>query len=250
MAPTTVRLVSSDPGDRQSSSSLFDPLEEARKTITPTAKLCGNCLLWRPNIQDAQGRWVGPCRLQPGRGDLPPTAAACERFLVRGSKIPTTAPPEPSRRSRTIVSSGPIHRRGSTTLGTIAPSPSRPDEEIGDILAMTRNELIEIIQEAMGEGDTPPLANKWEGGSIVLKPANPDLQPREIPLESLFRKVVMIRDRLRVLEAKVNGHSKMTDGEKVELQSYITRCYGSLTTFNVLFRDKSDFFVGDKGKEN
>lgn len=115
---------------------------------------------------------------------------------------------------------------------------------------MTRNELIAIIQEAMGEGETPPLAGRWEGGSIVLKPANPELQPREIPLDSLFRKVVMIRDRLRVLEAKVNGHPKMSDGEKVELQSYITRCYGSLTTFNVLFRDKDDHFVGEKGKEN
>src|SRR5690606_17002714 len=97
-----------------------------------------------------------------------------------------------------------------------------------------------------GEGDTPELANKWEGGSVVLKPANPELQPREIPLDSLFRKIVMIRDRLRVLESKVNSNAKMTDGEKVELQSYITKCYGSLTTFNVLFRDKEDFFVGEK----
>lgn len=237
--------MSSDPADRPSSV-VLDPLEEARKSISPTDRLCGNCLLWRPNLQDGQGRWVGPCRLQPGRGDLPATAAPCERFLARGSKIPTSAPPEPSRRSRTLPTSGPTLRRAGAP---VASKPVQPDVEIGDILAMTRNELIEIIQEAMGEGDTPPLAGKWEGGSIVLKPANPELQPREIPLESLFRKVVMIRDRLRVLEAKVNGHPKMTDGEKVELQSYITRCYGSLTTFNVLFRDKNDHFVGEKGKE-
>ncbi len=231
----------------------LDPLTEARKAISPTDKACGNCLMWRPNTQDSQGRWVGPCRLQPGRGDLPPTAAVCERFLARGSKIPTAPPPEVTRhRSKTIV--GPTVRRGGNVVatGSVVTSISRqpkPDVEIGDIFAMTRNELIEIIREALGEGDSPALANKWEGGSVVLKPANPELQPREIPLDSLFHKVVMIRDRLRVLEAKVNGHTKMTDAEKVELQSYITKCYGSLTTFNVLFRDKDDFFVGEKGKE-
>lgn len=231
----------------------LDPLAEARKLLAPTDKACGNCLMWRPNLQDAQGRWVGPCRLQPGRGDLPPTAAPCERFLARGSKIPTAPPPEVTRhRSKTIV--GPTVRRAGNVVSTgsvqkIPARSERPDVEIGDIEGMTRNELIEIIREALGEGDSPALANKWEGGAVVLKPANPELQPREIPLDSLFHKVVMIRDRLRVLEAKVNGHTKMTDAEKVELQSYITKCYGSLTTFNVLFRDKEDFFVGEKGKE-
>jgi hypothetical protein len=237
-----------------SDETLLDPLAEARKLLAPGDKACGNCLMWRPNTQDATGRWVGPCRLQPGRGDLPPTAAPCERFLARGSKIPTAPPPEVTRhRSKTIV--GPTVRRagsviasGSSVVTSIVRTP-RPDVEIGDIEGMTRNELIEIIREALGEGDSPPLANKWEGGSVVLKPANPELQPREIPLDSLFHKVVMIRDRLRVLEAKINGNAKMTDAEKVELQSYVTKCYGSLTTFNVLFREKEDFFVGEKGKE-
>jgi hypothetical protein len=223
---------------------VLDPLTEARKLIGPTDKVCGNCLMWRPQMQDARGRWVGPCRLQPGRGDLPPTAAPCERYLPRGSKIPTAPAPDPTRRSKTIV--GPKVRRSGVVTQPGISRPPRPDVEIGDILDMTRNELVEIIREAMGEGDTPELANKWEGGSVVLKPANPELQPREIPLDSLFRKIVMIRDRLRVLESKVNSNPKMTDGEKVELQSYITKCYGSLTTFNVLFRDKEDFFVGEK----
>jgi len=234
------------------SSEPLDPVAEARRDLAPDAKVCGHCLIWRPNRQEASGRWVGPCRLMPGRGDLPPTAASCDRFLPRGKPIPTVAPETPSRRrARTIV--GPTLRRaGGTTVANIRPAaPPRPDVELGDLFDMTRNELTEILRDvladAMGDGDAPPLAGKWEGGSVVLKPANAELQPRELPIDSIFRKVVMIRDRLRVLEAKVNAHPKLTDGEKVELQSYVTRCYGSLTTFNVLFRDKEDHFVGEKG---
>jgi len=153
--------------------------------------------------------------------------------------VPAAPPPEPERqRSRTIAR--PIVRRP----GGAAP---RDDVELGDLTRMTRNELIEILREALGEGEAPALANKWEGGTLVLRPANPELQPREIPIDALFHKVVMIRDRLRVLEAKINAHPKMSDAEKVELQSYVTRCYGSLTTFNVLFRDKADHFVGERG---
>ena len=71
-------------------------------------------------------------------------------------------------------------------------------------------------------------------------------QAKEIPLDALFHKVVMIRDRLRVLEQKINAHEKLSDAEKVDIQQYVTRCYGSLTTFNLLFRDEKDRFVGEK----
>jgi len=227
-----------------------DSMSDPRHGLDAADKVCGNCLMWQPNRQEASGRWVGPCRLMPGRGDLAPTAPVCERFLPRGSRIPTVAPVESGRRrSRTIA--GPTLRRGGSSITTrpvhtMAPRPDRPDVELGEILDMTRNELIEIIRDALGENDTPPLAGKWDGGKVVLQPADPELQAREIPIDSLFRKVVMVRDRLRVLEAKLNAHSKLSDAEKVEMQSYITKCYGSLTTFNLLFRDKEEYFVGEK----
>lgn len=112
---------------------------------------------------------------------------------------------------------------------------------------MTRQELMDLFLEASGLTDVP-LAPRWEGGMVKLIPGN-ESQPKEIPLDALFHKIVMIRDRLRTLEQKINAHPKLSDTEKVDMQQYITRSYGSLTTFNVLFRDKGDQFVGDKSGE-
>jgi hypothetical protein len=92
------------------------------------------------------------------------------------------------------------------------------------------------------------LGEKWQGGTMLLQPANQELKPKEIPIEDFFHKIVMLRDRLRVLEQNINSHKVLTDEEKVDLQQYITRIYGSLTTFNILFADKEDYFVGMKSK--
>jgi hypothetical protein len=92
------------------------------------------------------------------------------------------------------------------------------------------------------------MAGKWDGGTIIIEPGDSSMQSKEIDIEGFFHKVVMVRDRLRVLEQKLNAHPKLSEAEKVEMQQYISRCYGSLTTFNVLFKSEEDRFHGT-GKE-
>ncbi|MFI5129510.1 MAG: hypothetical protein ACHQFX_05940 [Chitinophagales bacterium] len=107
--------------------------------------------------------------------------------------------------------------------------------------------LLKILRLWGGITENVPLADKWLGGTISIQPADKSLKPKEIPIADFFHKVVMLRDRLRVLEQNINSNKKLSDEDKVNLQQYITRCYGSLTTFNVLFKNKEHWFVGEKG---
>ena len=106
-----------------------------------------------------------------------------------------------------------------------------------------KDALREVIEEELDIGYIP-LGDRWIGGKLILQPRDPSLQAKEITVEAFFHKIVMVRDRLRVLEQKINQHPKLDEAEKIDLQQYITRVYGSLTTFNVLFKDRRDHFAG------
>ena len=107
-----------------------------------------------------------------------------------------------------------------------------------------RQVLREVLFEELGVGEVA-MGDRWAGGELVLKPGRDGTQEKSVPLDVFFKKIVMLRDKLRVLEQKVNG-SNLGDDEKVQLQQYITACYDTLTTFNVLFKEKDDYFVGQK----
>lgn len=104
----------------------------------------------------------------------------------------------------------------------------------------------QAIDELLGLGEVR-MAGRFQGGTLVIRPGKADTQEKVIPIEALFHKVTMVRDRLRVLEQRLNNHPKLNDEDRVELQQYVTRAYGSLTSFNVLFRDREDWFVGSRG---
>lgn len=119
-------------------------------------------------------------------------------------------------------------------------------EPIHDLVSLSDVEkrLQKILESWAGQIETVALGTRWTGGRIIIHPADENQKAKEIPNETLFHKIVMIRDNLRVLEQKINSHKGLSDEEKVELQQYITRTYGTLTTFNFLFRDEDDKFVG------
>lgn len=109
--------------------------------------------------------------------------------------------------------------------------------------------LLSILKKWSDASEVVPLADKYKGGTMVLQPKDVGLSNKEIPIDTFFHKIVMLRDRLRVMEQKINSSKNMDDQEKVDLQQYITRCYGSLTTFNVLFKNTTQHFKGDSGKK-
>ncbi|AIM61588.1 hypothetical protein IX49_14010 [Cellulophaga lytica] len=108
--------------------------------------------------------------------------------------------------------------------------------------------LITILRKWSDASSITPIADKWKKGTLILEPGDRKSANKEIPIDTFFHKIVMVRDRIRVMEQKINASKNLVDQEKVDLQQYITRIYGSLTSFNVLFKSKEDQFVGERSK--
>ncbi len=122
--------------------------------------------------------------------------------------------------------------------------------ENGNItIADIEHALEHILDQRLHQMDLVPMAMKWNNGTMILKPKDTTMQAKEVPIETFFHKIVMVRDRLRLIEQKINASKVLTDEEKVDMQQYVTAIYGSLTTFNVLFRETHHQFRGVAGKE-
>jgi hypothetical protein len=119
-----------------------------------------------------------------------------------------------------------------------------PSEEVS--FSEAEKSLIRILKQWSDVSEIVPLGDKWKGGIMELRPSNISLKSKEIPIETFFHKIVMLRDRVRVMEQRINSHPLMNDEDKVNMQQYITRIYGSLTSFNVLFKNADQQFVGEK----
>jgi hypothetical protein len=214
----------------------------------PLDRRCGSCARFVRVIEtiDVTGevKRAGECLLGVWPSPLYATST-CSQWVQRGA---FKSRPEP--RPVTARRGG----RASPAVGVsrAAALPAAPLTLPEDLLDMDAEEfrrvLSEVIRSELGVSAVD-MAGRWEGGEMILKPGKPGLQEKRIPLDALFHKVVLIRDRLRVLEQKINANPKLPADEKVQMQQYVTACYGSLTTFNVLFADREDQFVGQKGDD-
>ena len=139
----------------------------------------------------------------------------------------------------------PRNAEGLQLVNRADDSPIEATVTLGDI----EDALERILNRRLDTSDIVPMAGKWNKGTLVLKPADANAVSKEIPVETFFHKIVMVRDKLRVMEQKINAHKVLTEEEKIELQQYLTSIYGSLTTFNVLFKDSEHQFKGASGKE-
>lgn len=200
---------------------------------------CGTCARFvrvREQTNDeGKVQRVGDCLLEVWPSPLS-ERGTCSHYAKRGEF--KASPPKLARTTG---------RRNASAL------PPKPQPLVipEDLLNMDADEfrlvLRHVLRDELGLGDAP-IGPRWEGGEVILKPGKEGVAEKVIPIDSLFRKIVLIRDKLRVLEQKINAHPHMTDEEKVQMQQYITQCYGSLTTFNILFTSKDEGFVGQRGK--
>lgn len=195
---------------------------------------CGTCGWFRP-LGEKDGLRLGECQLGCWPSPLK-ESSTCSSYKRIGDSFEGSL-----KRKRAAGSPRPkakVERRPSIPL-TIGIDMDQQE---------FRQALREVLLDELGVRDVP-IGDRWAGGELVLKPGREDTQDKTVPIDVFFRKIVQVRDKLRVLEQKVNGNKKLAHDEKVQLQQYITGCYGALTTFNVLFREKDDQFVGQRSSD-
>jgi hypothetical protein len=207
----------------------------------PFDKCCGTCgAFTQYGVHPALGA-VGSCARGMISYPVPSTSICGEhrpRGLGRERLLERPARPAPARRP--LVQTSPSVPLRSAAL----PKEIDLDMDIETFRAV----LAQVLREELGLGETP-LGARWQGGEMVLKPGKEGTAEKRVPLETFFHKIVMVRDRLRVLEQRINAHPTLSDEEKVAIQQYVTACYGSLTTFNVLFSDPTEGFRGSGAKD-
>jgi hypothetical protein len=205
------------------------------------APRCSDCAAFRAETREEGQPARGRCRLRPELGTIPEHLPVCHIFQVRADRAEWVQVLPARRRPP------PVDRDDDAAERASLQHPTTGDTS-GEI-TMDRDGLKQVLRELLEEETLygyPEIGQRWEGGTLVLKPASPENQPKEVDLATFFHKIVMIRDRLRVLEAKLNAHEKLSEADKIELQGYISKCYGTLTTFNVLFKNSADQFSSQK----
>jgi len=202
---------------------------------------CGSCARFVRVVEtiDANGevQRSGECLLGVWPSPLRETMT-CSHYVKRGTVHlrPASAPSRASQSS------------GSSFLAPVRAPLTIPEELLDMNADEFRAVLREVIRDEIGTGDAE-LGSRWDGGEVILKPGKEGTAEKRVPIDVFFHTVVMIRDKLRVLEQRINAHPKLSDEEKVQMQQYVTGCYGTLTTFNVLFANRADGFSGAKGDE-
>ena len=216
------------------------------RPLSDLERRCRSCAAFTKVREDDSGALTGECALEVY---APPVSAdaTCSRYRPKGAAAAELRPRvagEPRRSHGMTKREGPRNTVDSRTSATspVGPGHQHLPQEIDMDIQEFRRVLREVLTEELGVS-RPALGKRWQDGELVLIPGTADTQEKRVPLESFFHKIVMVRDKLRVLEAKINAHEVLTDEEKVQLQSYITACYGSLTTFNILFADRDDQFT-------
>ncbi len=200
---------------------------------------CGTCSFFIAIRTDESGAQTGECRL----GCWPPPLAdtsTCTHHKPRGTSW------ESALKRKKAAGTPRRMRDDDVEVPVKRPLPQEVDIDMD--IDEFRRVLREVIQDELGVGDVQ-LAERWRGGEVIIKPGSEGTQEKSVPVDALFKKIVSIRDKLRVLEQKINGNKSLAEDEKVQLQQYITGCYGSLTTFNVLFKERDDWFIGQSGKD-